>query len=119
VPATPADLSTHHCITGTDTVGASWRFDGPDGQTEVPIFGRLQVNNAMLRCDVARAGAGLLLCADYLVESDFANGRLIPLLPDHKPAGSMLHAVSPAYRAASPKVRSLVNHLTTQLADPE
>ena len=24
----PADLSTHHCITGTDA-GASWRFNGP------------------------------------------------------------------------------------------
>ena len=28
-----------------------------------------------------------------------------------------MHAVSPAYRAGSPKVRSLVNHLTNQLSD--
>ena len=83
----------------------------------VPIYGRLQVNNAMLRCDAARAGAGILLCADYLVEDDFANGRLVRLLPDHRPASSTLHAVSPTYRAGSPKVRSLVNHLTTQLGD--
>jgi DNA-binding transcriptional LysR family regulator len=118
-PDTPADLSTHHCITGTDTAGASWRFDGPDGTAEVPIYGRLQVNNAMLRCDVGRAGAGVLLCAHYLVSSDLANGRLVRLLPDHRPAGGTLHAVSPAYRAGSPKVRSLVNHLTKQLAGPE
>ena len=87
-PTTPADLGAHHCITGTDTGGANWRFEGPDGPTEVPIYGRLQVNNAMLRCDAARAGAGVLLCADYLVEGDFANGRLVRLLPDHRPAGS-------------------------------
>ena len=118
-PCTPGDLTTHHCITGTGASGANWRFDGPDGPTEVPIFGRLQVNNAMLRCDVARAGAGVLLCAEYLVEGDFANGRLVRLLPDHKPAGSTLHAVSPAYRAGSPKVRSLVNHLATQLTGAE
>ncbi len=118
VPTVPADLSTHHCITGTDTTGASWRFTGPDGPTDVPIYGRLQVNNAMLRCDAARAGAGVLLCADYLVEGDFANGRLVRLLPDHTPAGSTLHAVSPAYRAGSPKVRSLVNHLASQLGEP-
>ena len=61
VPTTPAELSTHHCITGNSSVGVSWGFDGPDGQTEVPIYGRLQVNNAMLRCDVARSGAGILL----------------------------------------------------------
>jgi DNA-binding transcriptional LysR family regulator len=119
VPTTPTDLSTHHCITGTDTVGASWRFNGPDGQTEVPIYGRLQVNNAMLRCDAARAGAGVLLCAAYLVQRDLTSGQLVRLLPEHHPAGSTLHAVSPAYRAGSPKVRSLVNHLTRQLADPE
>jgi DNA-binding transcriptional LysR family regulator len=119
VPDAPMDLSTHHCITGTDTTGASWRFTGPEGQTEVPIYGRLQVNNAMLRCDAARAGAGVLLCADYLVEGDFTNGRLVRLLPEHTPAGSTLHAVSPAYRAGSPKVRSLVNHLATQLGEPE
>ena len=114
----PADLSTHHCITGTDTTGASWRFTGSDGPTDVPIYGRLQVNNAMLRCDAARAGAGVVLCAEYLVDGDFANGRLVRLLPDHTPAGSTLHAVSPAYRAGSPKVRSLVNHLASQLGEP-
>ena len=120
VPTTPEDLSTHHCITGTDNgAGTSWQFDGPGGPTEVPIYGRLQVNNAMLRCDAARAGAGVLLCADYLIESDLAIGRLVRLLPDHTPAGSTLHAVSPAYRAGAPKVRSLVRHLTTQLANPE
>ncbi len=118
-PAAPADLSAHHCITGTDPVGTHWRFEGPDGPTTVPIYGRLQVNNAMLRRDAARAGAGVLLCAGYLVEGDFKSGRLVRLLPDHKPAGSTLHAVSPTHRAGSPKVRSLVNHLTAQLADPE
>ena len=86
MPTTPMDLSAHHCITGTDTGVASWRFEGPDGPSAVPIYGRLQVNNAMLRCDAARAGAGVLLCADYLVEDDFANGRLVRLLPDHRPA---------------------------------
>jgi DNA-binding transcriptional LysR family regulator len=116
-PNAPSDLSTHHCISGTEAPATNWRFDGPDGQTVVPIFGRLQVNNAMLRCDAARAGAGVLLCADYLVADDFASGRLVRLLPDYEPERSTLHAVSPAYRAASPKVRSLVIHLTTQLSD--
>jgi DNA-binding transcriptional LysR family regulator len=114
VPRTPTELRGHHCIAGTDLPG-SWQFHGPEGETEVPIYGRLQVNNAMLRRDAARAGAGILLCADYLVEEDFANGRLVRLLPEHKPAGNALHAASPEYRAATPKVRSLVNHLTAQL----
>src|SRR5262249_41447394 len=49
VPTTPSELSGHHCITGTDPIAASWQFHGPNGSSEVPIFGRLQVNNALLR----------------------------------------------------------------------
>jgi DNA-binding transcriptional LysR family regulator len=60
-----------------------------------------------------------LLCADYLVSEDIAAGRLVRLLPEYTPSGSALHAVSPAFRAGSPKVRSLVAHLTTQLGDLE
>jgi DNA-binding transcriptional LysR family regulator len=75
------------------------------------------VNNAMLRCDAARAGAGILMCADYLVESDIARGTLVRLLPDYVPAGENLHAVSPSFRATSPKVRSLVNYLTVELGE--
>jgi DNA-binding transcriptional LysR family regulator len=119
VPTVPTELSGHHCITGTDTAAVRWHFDGPDGEAEVPIYGRLQVNNAMLRCEAARAGAGILLCADYLVEQDIANGRLVKLLPGYAPSGSALHAVSPAFRAGSPKVRSLVSHLTAHLGDLE
>jgi len=114
VPQSPSELQGHHCIAGTDTP-ANWQFSGPAGETEVPIYGRLQVNNAMLRRDVARAGAGILLCADYLVDEDFASGHLVRLLPEYRPAGGALHAVSPAYRANSPKVRNLVSHLAAQL----
>ncbi len=53
------------------------------------------------------------------MEDDLAVGRLVSLLPGYKPVGSTLHAVSPAFRASSPKVRSLVNHLTTQLSEAE
>jgi len=120
VPSHPLDISTHHCITGIDaSPGSTWRFTGPDGEAEVAIFGRLQINNAMLRRDAARAGAGILLCADYLVADDIAAGRLVWLLPDHMPSGSALHAVTPAFRAGSPKVRNLVNHLLTHLGDLE
>jgi DNA-binding transcriptional LysR family regulator len=117
IPAAPADLTQHHCITGTDNASGPWRFIGPDGETEVQIYGRLQVNNALLRCDAARAGAGVLLCADYLVEDDLATGRLVRVLPGYAPTADSLHAVSPAFRDSTPKVRSLINHLTARLSD--
>jgi DNA-binding transcriptional LysR family regulator len=117
VPTTPGDLAEHHCITGIDNANGPWRFVGPEGEIETPIYGRLQVNNALLRCDAARAGAGVLLCADYLIEDDFTSGRLVRLLPEYAPAADSLHAVCPTFRASTPKVRSLINHLTARLGD--
>ena len=104
----PGELSGHHCII-SGTARGDLDFNGPDGDTEVAIFGRLQVNNAMLRRDAARAGAGVLLCAGYLVEEDIAKGRLARLLPDYTPAGGALHAVArPIARA---RRRSAVSSL--------
>jgi DNA-binding transcriptional LysR family regulator len=116
-PATPAELSGHHCITDSQNNRDVWRFSGPSGEIELPIRGRLEVNNAMLRRDAARAGAGVLLCPEYLVENDMAEGSLLRLLPDYSPVGESLHAVSSSHRATSPKVRGLVHYLTRQLAD--
>jgi DNA-binding transcriptional LysR family regulator len=116
-PKTPADLAQHHCITNTHDPTNAWHFTGPEGETDVSIYGRLQLSNAMLRRDAARAGAGILLCADYLVEDDLASGRLVQLLPNYAPSSENLHAVCPAYRATSPKVRSLITHLTAQLSE--
>jgi DNA-binding transcriptional LysR family regulator len=116
-PAEPIQLSDHHCIVGTGNAAPSWTFLGPLGETEIPIYGRLQINNALLRRAAAREGAGILLSAAYLVSDDIDSGRLVRLLPGHAPARGTIHAVSPAYRASSPKVRSLVNHLTVQLAE--
>src|SRR5579863_4234395 len=81
-PNEPADLSEHHCIGGTDSATPTWRFTGPQGDTEVSIYGRLQVNNALLRVATARAGGGILLCAEYLVFDDVNKGHLVRLLPD-------------------------------------
>jgi DNA-binding transcriptional LysR family regulator len=117
MPAEPPDLAEHLCIIGTDSAAPSWTFVGPLGESEVSIYGRLQINNALLRRSAARAGAGILLSADYLVSDDIVSGRLLRVLPDYKPVPGTIHAVSPAYRAGSPKVRSLVNHLIGQLAE--
>jgi len=116
-PTSPADLARHLCIVGTRAPGTVWRFTGPDGETEVAIFGRLQVTNPMLRRAAARAGAGVMRCTDYLVEDDIAAGRLVRLLEQYSLGSEVLYAVCPADRATTPKIRSLVSHLTLHLAD--
>ena len=69
-PAEPADLREHHCLTGTENTTPTWTFQGPNGAADVQIYGRLQINNALLRLATARAGAGIMMCAEYLVIDD-------------------------------------------------
>jgi DNA-binding transcriptional LysR family regulator len=115
-PERPADLAKHTCLTDTRHPGDIWRFSGPDGPIDVPVAGRLKTDNGMLRRSAARAGAGILLAADFLVADDIASGRLVEVLADHRPSCASLDAVCPAHRAASPKVRALIAFLRARLA---
>jgi DNA-binding transcriptional LysR family regulator len=115
VPSSLADLAKHECIARTDNSRKTWVFLGPGGEFEVPINARLQANNALLRREVALGGVGVLLCADYLVANDIAAGRLTRLLPDHTSAARSVRAICPIYRASSPGMRGLIDHLTTRL----
>jgi len=52
--------------------------------------------------------AGILLCAQYLVEKWFANDRLVRLLPNYQAAGGTLACGSRPTAPVLPKVRSLL-----------
>ena len=113
VPASPADLRSHRCIVGMAPTEAVWRFSGADGTAEVTVQGNLTINSAMLRRDATLSGAGVMRCADFLVENDIATGRLVRLLEAYPLEAAALYATCPAARAASPKIRSLIAHLRT------
>lgn len=116
-PAEPADLTRLVCLTDTRHPGDVWHFTGPLGETEVAVRSCLKTDNAILRREAARHGGGVLLIPEFLVEDDFATGRLVPLLPDYVPPVLRLDVVCPAQRAASPKVRGFVAFLQARLAE--
>ncbi len=78
---------------------------------------------AVLRFDVTlavheatRAGAGLSVLPDYVVAADIAAGRLIEVLPQWQLPRGDIHAVFPAARYRSAKVRAFVDLLVNRLA---
>jgi DNA-binding transcriptional LysR family regulator len=115
VPQVPADLVGLVCLTDSRHPGDVWRFQGPDGESEVSVSGRLKTDDGMLRREAARTGAGVLLAPEFLVEDDIAAGRLVRLLPHYMPPELRLDAACPANRGASPKVRSFIAFLTARL----
>jgi len=116
-PGGPAELGRMNCLTDDQNCDSVWRLAGADGETEVPVKGRFQTNNAMLRRAAALAGAGILLIPEMLVEDDLAAGRLVRLLPDYAPPVMCLDAFAPVHRATAHKVRQCIAFLAARLRE--
>lgn len=114
-PRTPADLTAHECLVIGDGNDKVWNFVGPDGETSVRVGGRLACNNGEAVHAWALAGMGLVQKSIWDVEGDLAEGRLVPVLDGWRSPDTALHAVSPAARARSPRVRRFVDFITEEL----
>ncbi|HWN71713.1 MAG TPA: LysR family transcriptional regulator [Haliangium sp.] len=62
-------------------------------------------------------GRGLGLAPDYLVADDLAEGRLVALLPNHRPPEAGIYALLPSRDQVPARVRVFLDELTRALAD--
>ena len=116
----PDDLKAHNCLQYSYlTDGHQWRFARPGETRRVPIEGRLRVNNGDLLQAAAVAGLGVALLPTFIAGDELRAGRLVPLLPDWEPEiETGIHAVYPASRNLSPKVRVFIDFLAERFGDP-
>ncbi|MFL6708954.1 MAG: LysR family transcriptional regulator [Massilia sp.] len=120
-PQQPADLAGHNCLRfAYDGARTSWRLQRGEQVDSVAVRGTLIANNAEVLRQAAIGGAGIALLARWLVDTDLAAGRLVPVLADYRsnpgPMNVGLYAIYPANRRGSPKVRVFVDALATHLA---
>lgn len=118
-PDSPTALAGHECLAFAYRPGPlSWRFDGPDGPSEVQVSGRFRADSSDALREAALVGLGLILVPDWLVSADLIAGRLVEVLPGHSPrlaADAGIHAVWLTNRRGSPKVRAFVAYLADHL----
>ncbi|SHM51470.1 DNA-binding transcriptional regulator, LysR family [Pseudomonas asturiensis] len=116
-PARPQDLRAHNCLAfaypaGDDwsDVGRRWRMTGPEGDVVVDVEGSMVVNTSTGLYQAARAGMGIVMLPDALVQRDLLDGQMVALLPDYQlPIRPMnLLYVQDRYRV--PKLRSFVEY---------
>lgn len=108
VPAAPADLARHRCITGSGVrVGAAWRFC-IKGETVVEVSPRLSVNTIDATIAAAEAGLGLANVLSYQSRDAITAGRLVPVLTDHAPPPMPVSLLYDSGRAAMPAVRAFI-----------
>ncbi|MEX0915470.1 MAG: LysR family transcriptional regulator [Wenzhouxiangellaceae bacterium] len=118
-PEHPSELADHAVWSYSYfALGDEWRFTGAEGQVSVRLHPRLHSNNG----DTCRAGAlqhqCIVLQPSFLIGADLRAGRLVELLPDYHAGELGIHALYPSRRHVAPKVRLMIDYLTSALSDP-
>ena len=113
-PQTPLDLAEHDCIQIRFGSGAliSWRLRSNRRMVEVPVEGRLIINDDRMALQAVVEGAGLLQMPLSSVEQDLAAKRMVTVLDDFQPpplAGFFLYY--PSRRQIRPALKVLVDFL--------
>ncbi len=104
-PATPSDLENHACVLFRAKEGlAEWQLQGPDGDEDVTVRGRIAADDFtfVLAAVLARGGIGLM--PRILAAHDVEAGRLLRVLPSYGTPGVGLYIVHPSSRNVPGKV---------------
>lgn len=112
VPLHPTDLPQHECLVYTYLPEAQvWRYEGAGGPWAIKVSGRLHANNGDALRNAALAGHGLVRSPSFIVGPDVAAKRLVPVLEAYEPPPFGIHAVYPAQRYLTPKLRAFIDFL--------
>ncbi|WP_372439053.1 LysR substrate-binding domain-containing protein, partial [Pandoraea sputorum] len=113
----PQDVQQPDCLAFAYLAGDDWsstekhwRLNGPDGEVSVPVNGPLMINSSAGLYQAAKAGMGIVMLPDALVEQDLQEGRLMALLPEYRLPGRPMHLIYPQDRYRLPKLRSFVEY---------
>jgi DNA-binding transcriptional LysR family regulator len=115
-PIRLADLAGHDGIFGPGASGRKgWTI--LDGQAEKPlvVIERFNVGSAEGVIAMAKAGLGVAVASTWMCRAELAAGSLTPILSDFPLAPAEVHAVFPAGRQPSRKVRALTDYLADAL----
>jgi DNA-binding transcriptional LysR family regulator len=113
------DLKRHNCLRfALYPFGEEWHFVGPGAaQVSVRVSGNLVTNSATTMMEAALAGQGIMMAASFLgVADDLRTGRLVRLLPDHKPIDFAINATYPTRHHLSSKVRAFLDLAADHMA---
>jgi len=115
-PKTPAELSSHDCIAGPGLSGrGGWRFTRSGAVTAIAVEGRVQVatGDGVIAC--VKAGLGIAVASRWMCRAELQSGELVSILSDYQLESIELHAVYPAGRRPSVKVRAFSDFLAAKL----
>lgn len=115
-PRRPADLAGHACLVlDIGALPERWTLQRRGARASVRAKTRLRSNHALALLDACRAGSGIALLPQFVVDADLIAGRLIHLLPAWAAAEQGIFAIYPGNRFIPAKVRAFVDFVDAGL----
>jgi DNA-binding transcriptional LysR family regulator len=115
-PTSLRALAQHRAIvfrmptTGRDR---PWQFLQRGRAVTLHPASHMRLNDGEGMVQAAMLGQGIAQLPDYMVMDELADGRLVELLPSLRPAAMPISAVYPSQRLLPPRVRVVLEALTT------
>ena len=117
-PQQPSDLTRHECLgfaPWASDLSRNWAFKRNGRVTQVPVRGRLQINDWEALRGAARDGFGILIGYERALVDDLASGCLVRILPDYEGPVRPIHLLYAADRRMTPKLRCFVDYMMDAL----
>jgi len=120
VPATPADLGRHQCLTLSSDASQSrgWAFVVEGEVTHLRPSGRLDCSDGQVLHDWCLRGLGLAWRSTWEVEYEVARGELQAVLEDFAAPPNGIYAVFPHAKHLPLRVRLWIDFLKQSYGDP-
>ncbi len=116
VPAAPADLAAHRCLTYANFGKSQWLLSRGTEQCQVSVGSHLSANDATALLRAALAGGGIALQPTYLASPHLADGSLQAVLPEWKLPQMAIYALYPSRKHLLAAVRALLDFLVQRFA---
>lgn len=112
------DLARHECISFTRLVTHPiWHLQRDGRSRAIKVGGRLEMDDAQAVVQAAIAGHGLIMAADWLVQRELADGRLVQVLPDWEVKGETgVSVVRASVKHEAAKTRAFVEWIAKLFA---
>ncbi|WP_160107726.1 LysR family transcriptional regulator [Pseudomonas izuensis] len=116
LPQTPEDLSRHNCLLFNLLSSQNlWSYEKDTQRHEVRIKGNAQSNNSEAIREMVLEDLGIALSPVWLFSEDLKAGRVTAILQEYTAQSLPIHAVSPANRRQSARVKAFVDYMSQAL----
>ncbi|MCG9748553.1 LysR family transcriptional regulator [Shewanella sp. Isolate8] len=116
-PLHPDNLNHHHWIgLAGDRLPRHWQFENSEGERiRLQLTPFFNCNSLQGTLSLVCQGLGVALLPVPLINQHLASGQLVHLLPDYHLGRGALYLVHPYLEVIPPRVRALIELLTTRL----